>query len=66
MAAPTGFFEKRDALAPCLILARLLARREVRDVSRRLGVVDLTSTRVTLHVGADLCPGAFRGCASGR
>ena len=65
VAAPTAI-EKRDALAPCLILARLLARREVGDLSRRLGVVALTSARVTLHVGADLCPGGFRGCASGR
>ena len=61
VAAPTAI-EKRDALAPCLILARLLARREVGDLSRRLGAVALTSARVTLHVGANLRPGAFRGC----
>ena len=61
MTAPTAI-EKRDALAPCVILTRLLARREVGDFARRLAAVDLTSTRVAFGVGADIRPGAFRGC----
>ena len=54
--------EKRDALAPCVILTRLLACREVGDFARRLATVDLASARVTFGVGADIRPGAFRGC----
>lgn len=33
--------EERNALALCVILARLLARREVGGFPQRLGVVDL-------------------------
>ena len=61
VAAPTAI-EKRDAHAPCVILTRLLARREVGDFARRLATVDLTSARVAFGVGPDIRPGAFRGC----
>ena len=61
VAAPTTI-EKRDAHAPCVILTRLLARREVGDFARRLATVDLTSARVAFGVVADIRPGAFRGC----
>ena len=59
MAAPTAI-EERDALTPCVILARLLARREVGHFARRLAAVDLPSARVALGVGADLLPRALR------
>ena len=62
VAAPTGISKKRDALTPCIILTRLLARSKVGDFARRLAAVDLTSARVALDVGADIRPGAFRGC----
>ena len=61
VAAPTAI-EERDALAPCVILARLLARREVGHFARRLAAVDLPSARVTLGVGTDLLPRALRCC----
>ena len=61
VAAPTAI-EKRDAHATCVIFTRLLARREVGDFARRLATVDLTSARVAFGVGADIRPGAFRGC----
>ena len=61
VAAPSTI-EKRDAHAPCVILTRLLARHEVGNFARRLATVDLTSARVTFGVGADIRPGAFRGC----
>ena len=61
MAAPPAG-EERDALAACVILTRLFACREVGDFARRLATVDLASARVAFGVGADIRPGAFRGC----
>ena len=55
MAAPPAG-EERDALAACVILARLFACRDVGDFSRRLALVGLTSARVALGVGANLHP----------
>ena len=61
MAAPPAVVE-RDALAACVILARLFACRDVGDFPRRLTLVGLTGARVALGVGADLRPRTLNCC----
>jgi len=67
VAAPPTV-EVRDALAPCGVLARLLALREAQAFSRRVRQVHLTGSGVTRGFGTNHPPRTFHidaGC-SGR
>ena len=50
VAATLAVAEERDALAPMVILACLLARRKVGDFARRLAPVDLARTGVAFGI----------------
>ena len=63
VTAPPAF-EKRDALALRVILAWLLACRDVGDFARWLAPVDLASAHVALQIRADVHPRALHSCGS--